>query len=88
MFRALIDGTYRQFFGEGLTLVNLRIRSIVTEELASWTIKEKVQVEYDEFMHMLRGIRQRIDEHLEDIIKKLFIRKEPCVIINYSPLLY
>ncbi|RYH13663.1 hypothetical protein EON65_35105 [archaeon] len=75
MFRALIDGTYRQLYGEGLTLLALRIRSIVAEDLFSWTVKEKVQMEYDEFMHMIRVMREHIDEHLEDIIKTLFIRK-------------
>ena len=84
MFRALIDGTYGQLFGAGIANLNQIVRSVIAEEMSSWGVKEKVRVEYDELLQMIRTIKQRIDQKLDEIIKQLFISGEIAFSLQYN----
>lgn len=75
VFQSLIEGTYRHIFGAGLrTLVSL-VRQRVTIEMKDWKVKNKLSLEYGEFLQLINQIRKTIESDLSYIIKIVIIRK-------------
>lgn len=74
-FRALIEGTYRQLFGSGLRTFTDMVKSRVEKDLAGWSVKEKLHVEFDELHEMLTSVRINLEADMEGMIKTIFIRK-------------
>jgi hypothetical protein len=75
LFRAFIEKTYKQLFGNGLSLFTDHIQSILRPALREWTVKEKFTVDYDEFIGQLSAIRQVIEKDFDVFLRTLFIRK-------------
>lgn len=74
-FRALIEGTYRQLFGSGLRTFTDMVKTRVEKDLAGWSVKEKLHVEFDELHEMLTSVRINLEADMEGMIKTIFIRK-------------
>ena len=75
MFHALIEGTYKQLFGSGLRQFTEMVKLRVSTDLAGWTVKDKLHVEYEELTQMLALMRRNLEADMEGVIKTIFIRK-------------
>jgi len=75
MFRALIEGTYKQLFGSGLRTFTDLVKKRVEADLADWTVKQKLHVEFDELLEVLNSVRINLEADMEGMIKTIFIRK-------------
>jgi hypothetical protein len=82
MFRELIEGTYRHLFNKGLKSLATVIREIVIRDLADWTVKDKVKVEYEEVSEIVKHIRSNIEKDFPQLVKMMFIRK---LFSSYQP---
>lgn len=75
MFHALIEGTYKQLFGSGLKQFTEMVKLRVSTDLAGWTVKDKLHVEYEELVQVLVSMRRNLEADMEGMIKTIFIRK-------------
>lgn len=75
MFRELIEGTYRHLFNKGLKSLSAMIREIVIRDLADWTVKDKVKVEFEEISDIVKHIRSHVEKDFPRLVKMMFIRK-------------
>lgn len=75
MFRALIEGTYKQLFGSGLRTFTDLVKKRVEADLADWTVKQKLHVEFDELLEVLNTVRINLEADMEGMIKTIFIRE-------------
>lgn len=82
MFHALIEGTYKQLFGSGLRQFTEMVKLRVSTDLAGWTVKDKLHVEYEELAQMLGLMRRNLEADMEGMIKTIFIRKY-CVDLTF-----
>ncbi|KAJ1407749.1 Peroxin-3 [Ochromonadaceae sp. CCMP2298] len=83
MFRALIEGTYKQLFGSGLHAFAALVKQRVAADLRDWTVKDKLQVDFDELRQALQYVRRNLESDLEGMIRTIFIPPEaaadlPC----------
>jgi hypothetical protein len=74
-FRALIEGTYKQLFGPGLTAFAEKVKRSVALHFSDWTVKGKLNVEYDELVLALSSLRVKIESDKSELIKTIFLRK-------------
>jgi hypothetical protein len=75
MFRALIEGTYKQLFGSGLKTFADIVKQQISTTLAGWTVKDKLHVEYEELVSALEAVRRNLEADMTNVIKTIFIRK-------------
>ncbi len=75
MFRELIEGTYRHLFNRGLKALATMIREIIIRDLADWTVKDKVKVDFEEVADIIKHVRVSIEKDFPRLIKMMFIRK-------------
>lgn len=75
MFHALIQGTYKQLFGTGLRQFTEMVKLRVSTDLAGWTVKDKLHVDYEELTQMLVSMRRNLESDMEGMIKTIFIRE-------------
>eukprot|EP01038_Epipyxis_sp_PR26KG_P011035 gene11035-14817_t len=72
-FRLLIEGTYQQLFGAGLStfseLISHKIRSL----LSQWQVKDKLSVQYSGLLEVLILLRKSFEDDFTTIIKDIFI---------------
>lgn len=83
-FRALIEGTYKQLFGSGLRTFTDLVKRRVEIDLASWTVKEKLHVEFDELLDVLNSVRVNLEADMEGMIKTIFIRKLTLILLVFN----
>lgn len=76
MFRELIDGTYRQLFGNGLRTFTAMVKERVKQDLQPWVVKDKVRIDYDEVVTAMRMIRKHLEMDFTGLIKTIFIPPE------------
>eukprot|EP00600_Ochromonadales_sp_CCMP1393_P001317 CAMPEP_0174992066 /NCGR_PEP_ID=MMETSP0004_2-20121128/22293_1 /TAXON_ID=420556 /ORGANISM="Ochromonas sp., Strain CCMP1393" /LENGTH=336 /DNA_ID=CAMNT_0016245989 /DNA_START=365 /DNA_END=1375 /DNA_ORIENTATION=+ len=79
MFRKLIEGTYKQLFGNGLRTFAVLVKQRVAADLADWTVKEKLHVEFAELVQSMNYVRRNLESDMESMIKTIFIPPEAIV---------
>jgi hypothetical protein len=84
MFRILTNGTYKQFFGSGLTYLTMIVREHVTHLLRSWNVSGKLKIEYHELITCFILLRKHIEADLPKLIKIVFIGEGKCLLLFIS----
>lgn len=74
-FQSLVEGTYKHLFGSGLRNIASIIKQRISIELKDWTVDEKLNVEYAEFVQKIQQIRRSIENDVNNIVRLMIIRK-------------
>jgi hypothetical protein len=83
-FRDLIEGTYKQLFGNGIRTFSVLVKERISKELATWTVSSKLNVEYPELLHVLSNVRKNIEVDFPAIMQMIFIPREASASSNDS----
>lgn len=73
MFHELIDGTYKQLFGNGIRTFAVLVKERMTKDLSSWTVSNKLTVDFSELTHMLASVRRNIEVDVGSVVQMIFI---------------
>jgi Peroxin-3 len=77
VFKILIEGTYKHIFGSGLQALSDYVRPRVAECFADWTVRDKLNVSYEELVRVLTEVHRNIERDSTSLPKMIMLRKYP-----------
>jgi hypothetical protein len=73
--RLLIEGTYKHLFGAGLHALVDSVQRAVLECFCQWSVKDKLVVEYSEFVQTMSLVRKRVEGDISAMARTIMLRK-------------
>jgi hypothetical protein len=75
IFRALLEGSYTVFFGNGLERLVNYVKEVVILHVAEWTVESQLNVEYYDVIETIGTIRKDLEGDIAKLLNLLLLRK-------------